>query len=276
VLKPFAEAGIPEAQAPVGQMYLEGKGTTRNEALGRDYLSRAVGPQAASSKFALGKYYLTETGERDLGLATLAEAAEAGSVPAMELLGHAYRGGYDVAPSQALSLKWYQRAIDGGSQSAIIHYHVGMALVRGDGIDRDPVRGAQLLERATSYGDVYAQTELASLYATGTGVAIDPAKAEELLTDAVSKGHGPAMIPLGDTYLARGEVAMAVRCYGDAFVTAHDTGNQEMMRQASGRLLPFGVAGNLGARVDPNKRGACQFEPSEAMLLLLQDYFSGQ
>jgi TPR repeat protein len=275
-LKPFADAGVPEALAPVGQMYLEGKGTARNEALGRDYLNKAAGADAASAKFTLGKYHLTESGQPDKGLAELTEAAAAGSVPAMELLGHAYRGYHDVAPDPAESLRWYRRAIEGGSKSAIIHYRVGMALVSGDGVGRDPVRGAQFLEVAANTGDLYAQTELAKLYASGTGVAVNPIEAEKLLADAVVKGHSPAMIPLGDIYLAKGEAAMAIGCYGAAYMSAHDTGDQHGMQEAMVRLAPFAGAGNLGAQVDSTRPGACKFEPSELFGAWVQDYFSGR
>lgn len=276
LLKPLAEAGVPEAQAPVGQMYLDGKGTTRDEARGREFLDKAAGRQTASVKFILGKHYLTESRKTDEGIHALMEAAEAGSVAAMELLGRAFLGDYNVEPSRSQSLKWYERAIKSGSQDPIAYYHVGMELVSGDGLTHDPVRGAQLLRVAAELGDLYAQTELAMLYAQGDGVAIDPTKAEALLTDAVAKGHVPAMIPLGDAYQRRNEIAKAVRCYGAVLMVAHDVGNEQLMKEAFGKLLPYSIAGHLGVEIDPDRHGVCEFEPSDLFRTLLTDYFRGR
>jgi len=66
---------------------------------------------------------------------------------------------------------------------------VGDRLLRGNGVNRNPVYAAQWYKLAADKGLPEAQFKLAELYDTGIGVKRDTAKAEELYKAAAAKGY---------------------------------------------------------------------------------------
>lgn len=86
----------------------------------------------------------------------LLQAAEAGQVMAMTMLGSAYLVGEGTKADGQAAVTWLERAVEAGSEEAVSV--LGMALVTGkDGAKRDLVRGRQMLEFAAERGDAQAE-----------------------------------------------------------------------------------------------------------------------
>lgn len=72
-----------------------------------------------------------------------------------------------------------------------------------------------------------------------------------------------------------GQPIRGMECYGAALIDARREENQEVMKAAFQKLIPFSIAGHAGVEVEkPN--GPCDFEPNELMLMLLDSYLSGE
>lgn len=63
-----------------------------------------------------------------------------------------------------------------------------LALEHGDGVERDPVRAAELYCRAARYGDAEAQFNLAWMLSNGRGIQRDDAQAAHLFAAAAEQG----------------------------------------------------------------------------------------
>ncbi|MHB2166848.1 SEL1-like repeat protein [Alsobacter sp. R-9] len=88
-----------------------------------------------------------------------------------------------------------QKAASAGNPAAA--YEVGMRMIDGRGLPKDPAQGARWLEKAASAGLAPAEYRLGSLYEKGTGVPVDLAKAREWYARAAGKGNAKAMHNLG-------------------------------------------------------------------------------
>ncbi|MBL8335099.1 MAG: transglycosylase SLT domain-containing protein [Rubrivivax sp.] len=66
------------------------------------------------------------------------------------------------------------------------------ALEHGDGVERDPVRAAQLYCRASRFGDAEAQYSLAWMLTNARGIERDDAQAAHLFLAAAEQGHPQA------------------------------------------------------------------------------------
>jgi soluble lytic murein transglycosylase-like protein len=70
--------------------------------------------------------------------------------------------------------------------------HEALALEHGDGVERDPVRAAQLYCRAARFGDAEAQYSLAWMLTNARGIERDDAQAAHLFAAAAEQGHAQA------------------------------------------------------------------------------------
>lgn len=79
-------------------------------------------------------------------------------------------------------------------------YRVGRRFVWGEGVKREPHRGAMWLSRAAGDGVLLAELELADLYHRGLGVPRDDVKAFDLYLKAANHESAYAMYSLGVLY----------------------------------------------------------------------------
>lgn len=100
--RPLAEAGNPQAQFRLGDLYESGRGVARDPALAAQWYERA---------------------------------ARSGQARAALRLGDLYRQGHGVAGDAATAVRWYARAAEAGEPSAA--YRLAKALAAGNGVSRD-------------------------------------------------------------------------------------------------------------------------------------------
>jgi len=84
--------------------------------------------------------------------------------------------------------------------NARAQYDLGIAYLRGQGVQQDDAKAAHWLSLSANHGYAPAQTDLAGACLTGRGVAQDPAAAVRWLRLAVNQGYERAFANLGWFY----------------------------------------------------------------------------
>jgi TPR repeat protein len=89
------------------------------------------------------------------------------------------------------------KAVDEAEGNAEADYQLGKRLFLGDGMDKDPVRAAQLIRSAAESGHAEAQGYYGFLLSRGTGVPQDEAAAATWIGKAAEAGVDSAQLNLG-------------------------------------------------------------------------------
>ena len=164
--RPLADAGVPQAQASIGLLYLEGRGVERNPAEGRRW-------------FRL--------------------AAEQGFAPAQTAMGLIFASGRDVPRDFVELVKWFERAAQGGDARG--QRFLAIAYRQGDGVARDPAKAVEWLRKAADQRDAEAQVLLGQAYNLGEGVSQDLAEAFRWFEMAAEQNNGAGQMQLARAYL---------------------------------------------------------------------------
>jgi TPR repeat protein len=124
---------------------------------------------------------------------------------------------YDSESNYSLAAHWLIRAIDQaaketvsqpedpttyrGAQLALARYHLGVLLMDGHGIEKNPGRAFALFRHASDHDCAFATNKLARMYHQGAGVPRDDAAAVKLYEAAASAGVGSAAADLANGYV---------------------------------------------------------------------------
>ncbi|WP_265516496.1 tetratricopeptide repeat protein [Nitratireductor luteus] len=268
-LEPLSATGVQEAQLAVGKMLLLGKGTEQDSARGIEMLD-SLATESPEAAFILGEYYF----EKRQGLRAmpyLERAAAAGDGAAMEMIGELYRGGRDIDYSEADMARWFAKAIESGSVSPWTAMLSGLTALKRKNYEL----AVEHFGIAADKGNLRAVAELGRLYYEGLGTSRDLSEAHRRLLPAAAAHYALGELYLGDVFVAMGQPIRGLECYGAALIDGKREENPEVMKIAWQKLLPFGILGNAGVRVE-KPDGPCDFEPSELMLMLVESYFSGK
>jgi len=238
----LAEAGDPEAQFNLGNMYRIGyqvaadtatsvywlTAAARNghaeaiemlEDMGIDWRQPApvLDPQATVSSPDVDPDSLfADPPARDPQ--AMRQAAEAGDAEAQVALGNAYRFGEGVARDLEEAVRWYRRAADQGA--AIGQYALAAMFDLGLGVAEDLDAARDLYARAARQGNSGAQFNLGNMTLAGRGGERDPVEAVAWFEKAAAQGDAAAHFALGALY-ERGtglpkDDGQAIRHYRDA------------------------------------------------------------
>lgn len=177
-LRNLAEQNFPPAEFLLGMLYEIGTevGLKRDAVLAKqlfeDSLSSVNDAAEAGALWAmtmLGAAYKRGFAvSRNIGRwrQLITEAAEGGHAYAQLLLAQAYQSGQGMDRNDAEALRWYRRAKSSGMQGA--NYAIGLCYFEGRcGLDRDVKTAMRLMEDAASHGYVTAQASLGSIYYNG-------------------------------------------------------------------------------------------------------------
>ena len=83
---------------------------------------------------------------------------------------------------------------------ATAQHNLGVMYAKGEGVEKDLDKAAELYEQAAAQGEVAAQYNLGIMYKDGIGVEKDLHKAAEFYKQAAAQGHAPAQCNLGVRY----------------------------------------------------------------------------
>ena len=137
-------------------------------------------------------------------LSAFQEAAEAGSVDAMNRIGSMYRMGYGVKRDYEQAMAWYTRALERGSIDAMTNF--GIMYRMGYGVEQDYDTAREYFLRAVNGGSTSAMNNLGYMYTYGNGVEKNGEKALEWFNKSLE---------LGDTSAAQGIGSVYAECYYD-------------------------------------------------------------
>ena len=154
--------------------------------------------------FQEGYRYYTDAGdEADLQRAfqLLGQAAGMGHALAQDVLGNMYEDGDGAPLDLKTAAQLYRQSAAQDCPPGM--YDLAMLHLDGAGVDRDPERAFQLLDKAVRIGqDPDHMFALSVLYLKGEGVEKDDAKALDLLRKAERLGSVDAKANLGAMYLS--------------------------------------------------------------------------
>lgn len=172
-LRPAAESGDGDAQALLGQLYLEGGGPKRDLFEAGKWLRAA-----AANGQAEGTYLLA-----------VATAQGVLTPPGIDP--------EDAAAREAEATRLYRAAAIAGSTPAQLA--VGLRYARGQGVSRDVVEAGRWFRQAAEAGDADAAFNLGVLHASGalSPAVPDHAAARRWFEAAAEKGHAGARYNLG-------------------------------------------------------------------------------
>lgn len=208
----------------------------------RDLLSEGETAQSAGDLAAAAKSFLAAArfgvpSAKESFIAVLGEIetlADEGDADMQAKYGEmALESGYDIASA----IRNLKRSAQLGN--VLAKRVLGFALVTGTGVDRDPVRAAELFKEAADAGDHYGEFNLSMLYKAGNGVPRDEAKSMTLLRLAAESGLPVAMTVLGDRLSALDRDAEALTWHIRA---AHAGEAQAMLTTARWYRDGFGTA----------------------------------
>jgi TPR repeat protein len=141
-----------------------------------------------------------------------------------------------------------QQAADQGDP--IAQYNLGVDYYRGDRVERDVAKAAELWRKAAASGHVNASNSMAYLVFYGRGVPRDPAEGLRLWQFAAERGHAESQFHLASAYMAGREVARSyVVAYAWASAAVHYSeaaadlgGGPQIHRDASALLVTVRTA----------------------------------
>lgn len=196
LLERSAGAGVPEAQALLGEILLEEIGEFESADPAQEWLRRAAKQGHVRAHASLGKSYLDRAPrEYQRAIEHLTVAAEAGLPDAQLMLGIAYYNGGALYRSRAepdhrRGYEWIVRAAQAGVPLAWTW--IGWAYKDGKAVPQDLERAAAAWYRAAELGDPPGANALALAYRDGIGVPRDRQMYVAWSNRAAELGHAGA------------------------------------------------------------------------------------
>lgn len=158
-----AEAGIPEAQFLLSNMYFDGLGTTFNS---------------------------------DEGMRWLRAAAEQDHHDAQFTLGMLYANGRYVEQNDGEAFNWCLKSAENGN--LLGYFSVAIFYMQGKGTEVNQTLGLEWHKKAAEQGLSESQNALSVMYKAGIGVEKDLGKSLEYLKAAAAGGHPTAVEKLNE------------------------------------------------------------------------------
>lgn len=216
-------AGLGDASAMValGSRLLNGDESIRNEAEGREWLTKAIEAKEYSAYLALGDF--EENVKKDLkaALAQYERGKDAGQIDCIMRAADFYIEGKGTEKDPKRAQVLLESAAKGGS--AVAHFRLAVQYLSVEGADVGVGYG-HLLSAATG-GLVEAQNELGLFYLSGKLASADPVSAVAWLTRAAQAGYAQAQNNLGALYERGAGVEQNLNNAGQLYSLAANQGH---------------------------------------------------
>jgi TPR repeat protein len=208
-----ARIGDVEAQALLGQMFLEGRGVEVDEAE---------------------------------GLHWHAVAASAGNAESMNMVGRCHELGRGTPIDEALAAAWYRKAADAGLDWGLYNY--ANLLATGRGVPRDRARAFALYRRAAAMGHAKSMNLVGRHYDEGWDCERDPAQAVEWYRRSAEGGDFRGQASYASVLAREGRLAEAERW----LTLAIDAGSRVFLEKLKSALVdsPHGRFRALVPRIE--------------------------
>ena len=192
-----ADGGYQKAWLYLSDIFANGVIVDSDPPRAIDYLLNLHDDKDTAINIRLAKLY-GQIGDGDQQRRQLQLAADAGNARAQTALAKLYLEPGTLDTNGAVGRYYALRAIGQNSTSAMLY--LGLALVRGDVLDREPLAGESLLRRASESGHVGATAALGAFMLGGDIRSRQPGEGLSLLEEAAARGSSDAMRALGFAY----------------------------------------------------------------------------
>ena len=185
-----AEAGFAAAQNRLGRMELEGVRRPRNTTAAREWFEKAAAQHEPDSLYRLGMARLNgQAGlEKDLakGVALIIEAANRGSIDAINQMGMCYQFGVGVPLDKVAAAGWFRFAAEYDLPAALAN--IGQCYETGQGVKPDLETAVRYFRAAAAKDDTVGLLYLGRCYKDGRGMPADKAMAWACFARAADLG----------------------------------------------------------------------------------------
>ncbi|HYC72478.1 MAG TPA: LysM peptidoglycan-binding domain-containing protein [Opitutaceae bacterium] len=208
-LRQKAEAGDPEAQVTLGNLYAAGRGVAADAAQAVRWYREAAEKGMAGAHLNLGLAYEAGRGvaaDERQAFRHFLMAAEQGLPAAQLQVGNMYAAGRGVAEDAFEANLWFRQAAEKGVPEA--QFNLALAYEAGRGVRKDENQAVRWYQVAADRGLAPAQFRLGVMREEGRGGPENPAAAAALYRAAAEQGYAPAQNNLG-LLLAQGAVGVA-------------------------------------------------------------------
>ena len=206
-LREAAKSHYAEAQYEMGNYYLMDKTENANYPEAIKWYRAAAEQQHVRAMVALGKILNEGRGgikpQPDEAKHLLSLAAESGNTEAMQYLRDMVRNTSATFRNAASITEFHAKLNDAAAGHIPSQYEVGMAYLKGNGVDADVKLAAKWLRRAAMNDHSEAQYILSQLYRDGVGVEKNRKRALEWLKIASSAGVKEAQKELRSMHLSQ-------------------------------------------------------------------------
>ena len=199
-LMQVAEKGDAEAQAMIGESYLNGKGLEQSESKAIEWFEKAAAKGNATALYHLANFYFY--GNSPLigkypkkAIEYYTQAANKGNVDAQRQLAVCLYNGIGGAASQRDAFNWILKAVN-ANPSPITENNLAVCYLTGNGARTSASQALELFQKAADAGDVTAQYNLGALLLEEPQQDIK--KAFKYLEKAAAQNHLLAIKKLGD------------------------------------------------------------------------------
>ena len=209
-----AQNGDIHAMSAIGMMALEGQGIEKNIPLGREWLEKAAAQNepVASFNLALLLFASGTVSDEKKAVELLKIAAEAEVPDAQHALGVAYLKGRGIDRNAEEAAKWFFRAAENGSIAGEVEYAI-LVFNGAGGVAKNETVAAKLFLRAAYKGNAVAQNRISRLYLTGRGVPLNKVEAAAWHQAASVQGLPDPMLEDGLKDLTGDQRAAAERLF---------------------------------------------------------------
>lgn len=197
-LEARGEAGDGRAWMKLADVYSNDRILDADPTRASGYLERLPEDDDPVMNLRLAKLY-GQIGDFSERRKRLRMSADAGDAAAQAALAKLFLQPGTPDTNGAIGRYYAERAIGQKNKAAMIH--LGLALVRGNVLEREPLLGETLLRRASEDGHPGATTALGASILSGNVGALRTTEGRELLEAAAEQGSTSAMSVLGFAYL---------------------------------------------------------------------------
>lgn len=187
----------------IGCMYINGKGTEKDEEQAEEFLTKASEAGNLYAKNKLAMLYLKQ-GRQDKFpeiVETLKEVAEkTENIWSMYALGNIYSSGQYAAVDMEQAIYWYKRAEKEGN--SYISYRLGKLYSDPEKSCYDLGRAVEHMEKAMNCGNVLAAYQLGKIYLNHDSEFFDLDKAIHYFKLAADQSNALAAYQLGKIYMS--------------------------------------------------------------------------
>lgn len=201
--KVLAEQGDDKVATEVGLAYLYGRGVTRSPQDALHWIERAAKggqPRALMELSRMVRWGAVPAYAPKDSIPMLEKSAEKRFATAVRELGEIYVLGHLVEIDPVQALRYFEQGASFGNAESM--RRTGLAYIGGFGVKRDSGKGREFLARAAAAGNEAAMYNLAMLYRfPPEGMQADPARYIEWLQKAAEVEQADAQYLLGMAYL---------------------------------------------------------------------------